>query len=230
MKKPYISKKLDSYIEAVKPPREQVLMPAYIELQNINRAPVRKTTREHPALRRFAFMAAVIAVICIMVYTLMPSPSSQDPPKIELNYSMSSLSMCGISKNSIQNLSDSEIITLNLTEKDEKHILYVFGENSKYSGEPAVLASVYKVINQNSVDEIIVITDIKGGLNDYRQFKSFNLLSQYDTDIRARLDKYLNGEFYSYIQLNKDGIDYYIMIMSPKPSRAAEYISLLIGD
>lgn len=235
MKNRLIAQKLNIFVEGAKPPKEQVLAPAYFELEKIKRARAeRKSPPKKSAFRTLMAASAFIALIFMAVYAIphfmKSSPAGDKDVQQKPSYSIASLTGRAVAPSGIAEITENPVLTLNLPGQSERHMLYLLSGQQGSAGAPAVLASIYKVESGSGVDEIAVITDIEGGLTDYREFKHYSALPGYESEVFAQLDVYENGEYYSYLHLSYSDIDYYVIVMSPQADKAERYITELLSQ
>lgn len=223
MKDKELAKKLDIYRDAfLKKP--ELLEGAYAEMDAQNYARAKKPANKAGGkilLKSAAILGSVAAVVLVfvgmlnMVISFLNSggtnPGGQNPgieePVKPASYQFADLARSVSSEEEFRGLEGAKY----LTEETEGFLsgeYFVFWD--KQSGKKLVAAVKYKTIRNGYTEEIMLISDLAGGLKDLSEYKSRTT----DTLVR-NYDRYINGEYCSDIFLSTGGRAYYVFITSP---------------
>ena len=218
MKDKLIEKKLNLYVEAVKP-QSSVITSAVFELRQIQSQKI----QSYPAKRKtgmiFGISAAAAASFAIFIFlTITIVNMISGPP----NYALSELTYKTATISEIK--STASILTLNISDSYTNGRIY-YRENSS---EPVVVSILYKTVGSGGLDEIIVIADLNNGLKDYSNFKNYKQISVGGIAVFERRI-YVNGEYYTEVFFSYEDVDYYVIVTSPMQDNAGQYILLLLN-
>lgn len=222
MKDRFIERKLNSYVEAVKP-KKNVLDAAILALRQKRQikkpaaVPVYRPGRKRKVVIALCSVAAsVLLIIGLIIAIREINFSSETLPQ---TYVLADLTYRTETIEQIE--SDTDILTMNTSgDRFTKGLLY-FKDN-----ECIVIIVSYRILGEGGLDEIVVIADLKGGLSDFEDFTKYRKTNIGGITVNFK-ETPENGEWYTEAYFKNAGIDYYIKITSPVQS-GKEYISLLI--
>jgi|GEM_PF-6899956 len=220
MKDKYIERKLNLYVEAVKP-QNRVIDDAIFELRQRQS---QKTIQPYPVKRKtgmfFGIGAAAAASLAILIFLTVTIVNVVNKPPV---YALTDLEYRAVTISEIQ--SAANILTLDAGESYTNGRIY----HKEGSDAPVVITMLYKTVGAGGLDEIIVIADLLGGLKDYTDFKQYTKTAIEGTTVHRRQVKE-NGEYFTECFFSSGGVDYYVIITSPVQSSANEYIALLLSS
>lgn len=218
MKNKFIEKKLNIYVEAVKP-QSGIIDSAVLE--------IRQKQFAHYAYQKpkkhgiYAGVGAAVAASILLTFFTVYFISLLIRP--EARYELAQLNYETATISEIE--SASSILTLNISESYTNGRIY-YAENST---TPTVISILYKTVGSGGLDEIVVIADLNKGLTDYNNFKKYKETQINGITVFER-QLYVNGEYYTESYFRYEDIDYYVIVASPAQGSANHYITLLINS
>lgn len=214
-----IEKKLNEYADSIKLPCN-IIYDAINVMKNAKTRPVMRTF----SMQRFFKAAALLSVAAVvLIFALNIFNIIGNTGKIEIvKYNMEDLGKKNIAFSAISQINEN-ILFLDMENMSTSCNLF-FDRTTKKT----VMVSVkYNIISDSGNDEVFLIADIKNGLKEYEHFKSFRLFESEGISVYAKT-YYENGEYYTNAFFSKDGIDYYIIMMSPSQGQDKFYLQKLL--
>ena len=209
-----IEEQLNKLVQDIQPISHRLLAPAKIEM--INRA---KQIKKKPRL--IIGLAAVFAMVMFLVIfgVLSYFKDNQKPDNGNLqSYYINSLSI----QSSTTKIDDERILSFDYDKMSASY-------NSYYSSDELVMyGTKYRVVTDKGTDIILVYSDLKRGLKDYRDIKKAKQYTISKDILINQYEKYENGEFYTYAFYSDEKADYYIFIISPNYGLGIKYIENLL--
>lgn len=217
MKDRFLKRQLEMYADAAEL-NEELLADAYREMDILSASAGQSAfaaQKNHPnrigvtkGLRLAAVAAVLVLIVSFVVYPLITNNNGQEA-SLELNeYSFASLSRSFATLEEIE-AAGARFLTPDSATATGEYYLF----KNRKNGNIYVAAAKYKIRKQNgNMDEVIVISDFRGGLTEYPELPDGSYI----------YDEYQNGEYYSYICVHEDGQVFYLFVMSP--DRNAAYI------
>lgn len=218
MKNRFIERKLNSYVEAVKP-NDKLIEGAVLALRqkrlegNTSKVSAYRSNKRGLAIGLSVAAACALLLVGIFLSQLIFPAKPQSYALADLTYNTASIEVIE---------QETSVLTIDIDDMYTNGRIYL---NEKK--EHAVVSVLYKAVGEGGLDEIVVIADLKGGLKDYSDFKKYTKKADIN-GIEVRLmETRQNGEYYTNAYFSFKGIDYYVKIMSPVKD-GVEYISLLL--
>lgn len=208
-----ISEQLNKIIQDIRPVSHRLLAPAKTEL--INRT---KQKKKSPWLIIGGLAATYAMILFIVIFGV-------------FNYFQ------GINKNGnvLQSYSISSLSIKHSSEIDDDRILSPDYEKMtisyntySYSDELVMYGIRYRIVTDHGTDIILVYTDLKRGLKDYREVRQAQRYTVRQDIVISKHQKYENGEFYTHAFYSNEKADYYIFIMSPDQLAEIKHLQSLL--
>jgi len=169
--------------------------------------------------RRLSF-AQIIPIAAVIVFIvlggLLFNNLMKGSDNFESYYRITDLSKQQIELSEIDNYTDETVLTLDYSEMNSQCTAY-------YENDELMLIEIsYLVVNDNGTDKVTLYADLGQRLYDYRAYRDYNIEYEDEIDVRA-YQYYDNGEYYTKAYFEAEGVDYYILIMSPNSGQGERY-------